>query len=170
MAFPQITKIKFFQKKTDSNRLLPAWLENAVKEKKDVLNLLHDIQQNEGFISRKRIEFIAKEYSLPLSHLYSVVSFYTAFKTKKQGKHIIKVCSGTACNVKKNSINLNYLEKALGIKVGQTSVDGLFSLEKVNCLGTCSLAPVVEIDGRIHSLPQVEDLAKIIQKIKREEE
>ena len=159
---------RFFKKKNDENNI-PNWLKESVNEKKSLLQLLHEIQKKEGFITRDKLEFISKNYNIPLVKLNSVITFYSTFKTVKQGKHIIKICAGTACNVKKNSINLNYLEKELGIKVGQTTPDELFSLEKVNCLGTCSLAPVIEIDGVIHSVPRVEELAKLIQKLKKEE-
>lgn len=163
MAFPRL-----FRRKKNGNQV-PDWLKEAVKGKKQLLPLLHKIQKKDGFISRERIEYVAKCYEIPLSKLYSIITFFTEFKTRKQGKHIIKVCAGTTCNVKKGGINLNYLEKELGVSAGQTSDDRLFSLEKVNCLGTCSLAPVVEIDGQIYSIPRVEELAKLVQKIKKEE-
>ena len=149
---------------------VPTWLEKIVeKEKPPMLVLLHMIQEKEGFISKECMLYISEHYGVPVSRVYSVVTFFSAFKTEKRGKHVIRVCSGTACNVKKNIINLNYLEKELGIKPGETTPDNLFTLEKVNCLGTCSLAPVVEIDGQIYSVPKVEMLAKIIQRIKKEE-
>lgn len=160
---------EFFKRKKKDSEDVPIWLMEAVEKKLELLPLLHLIQKKDGFISRKRVEFISREYDIPLSKLHSIVTFFSEFKTSKQGKHVIKVCAGTSCNVKKGNVNLNYLEKELGISAGHTTEDGLFSLEKVNCLGTCSLAPVVEIDGKIYSVPRIEELVKLIQKIKRED-
>lgn len=148
------------------------WLQEVMQESKrklDLQPLLCKIQEKEGFISRENLEFISKEYDIPLSKLYCTVTFFNEFKTEKRGRHVIKVCNGTACSVKHTSINLNYLKAELGLEPGKTTKDGMFTLESVNCLGTCSLAPVVEIDGKIYSMRRVEELAKITQKIKREE-
>jgi NADH-quinone oxidoreductase subunit E len=87
---------------------------------------------------------------MPLSRLYGVARFYNAFSLKPRGKHIIRVCLGTACHLKGGGRIADAVAHELGIEHGETTKDRLFTLERVNCLGTCALAPVVTVNNKYH--------------------
>lgn len=136
------------------------------KKHNNVIKALHLVQDSFGYVPEKVAKEIAKIYSLPLSKLYSIATFYNEFKLKKRGKHVFKVCLGTACKVNHNQKNLDFLNKELGVSVGETSKDDMFTLESVNCFGACSLAPVVEIDGKIYAKMSPEKLREHIDAIR----
>ncbi len=101
-----------------------------------------------------------------LSDVYSVASFYAQFKFSKPGRHIIKVCKGTACHVRGSGSLLAALEERLGIKEGGTTADGLVSLERVACLGACALAPAMVVDGKVHARVTLAEIEKILKSLK----
>lgn len=105
---------------------------------------------------------LAEYLDCPLSSLYSMATFYRALSLKPKGKHIIKLCDGTACHIR-GSVNLiTGIKRELDISPGETSGDGLFSLETVNCLGSCALAPVMVIDGVYYGKVTLEKLPEIL--------
>ena len=98
-----------------------------------------------------------------MAQLYSMATFYKALSLKPKGRHIIKVCNGTACHIR-GAVNLvTGLQRELGINPGETTDDGAFSVEMVNCLGSCALAPVMLVDGTYHNKLKLEDLADILE-------
>ena len=105
----------------------------------------------------------AEYFSVSKADAYSVVSFYAQFKFKKPGKHTIKVCKGTACHVRGSGTLLAALEERLGIKEGETTPDGLISLERVACLGACALAPAMVVDDKVHARISLGQLEKILE-------
>jgi len=107
---------------------------------------LQKVQEAEGYISRERILEIHRRSGVPVPQIYGVVTFYAQFRLQPVGRHIIKVCHGTACHVAAAKGISQALEGALEIRTGETTKDRLFTLETVSCLGCCSLAPVVMID------------------------
>jgi NADH-quinone oxidoreductase subunit E len=115
----------------------------------DLIAVLEDIQETFGYVSEENMRALEAGLKIPLVEIYGVVTFYSAFKLKPSGRHIIKVCSGTACHVKRSDIIHTYLEEKLGVKDGQTTPDGRFTLESVNCLGACANAPTMMIDGEV---------------------
>ena len=132
--------------------------------------MLHDVQDEVGYIPFEAMIKIAEACNVPVSEVYGVVTFYTQFTTEPKGKHIINVCLGAACYVKGSQSLLNHLLKITGTKVNKTSDDGLFSVDATRCLGACGLAPVVVIDGEVYG--NVNDksiLTEIINGIKRKE-
>ncbi|PIU21461.1 MAG: hypothetical protein COT15_02230 [Candidatus Diapherotrites archaeon CG08_land_8_20_14_0_20_34_12] len=147
------------------------WLESWLRENdhKGLLEILLEVQHREQFLSRENIEFVSKAKEIPLAKIYSVATFYSEFRLDQRGKHVIRLCAGTACLVKGNNVNLNYLKTELNLMPGKTTADNLFTLEGVNCLGTCSLAPVVSIDGKIYPNVTIEKLSGLIEKIKKAE-
>lgn len=151
--------------------MVSEWLNKKLSNKKhtkeDLIEVLHLIQSKEGFISEENAEFVAENLSVNLSKLYSVITFYSDFKLKKRGKNLIRVCLGTACSVMHNKDNVDFIKKYLNLDIGQTSSDGLFTFEAVNCLGTCSLAPVVEINGKIYGSVTPEKLSQYIDILKK---
>lgn len=133
------------------------------------LALLQDMQHRFGCVPREGLEAAAEYLSCPVSHLYSMVTFYKALSLKPKGKHIIKVCDGTACHIK-NSISIaEEISSQLGIRPGDTTADGLFSLELVNCLGSCALAPVMLVDNRYYGKVTRQKIRKILAKYRKEE-
>lgn len=113
-----------------------------------LIQLLLDIQRELSWVPRKAIKKISEKLKIPASQIYRVASFYTAISLKPRGRHLIRVCVGTACYVRGGTRLVDSIENKLEIKSGETTNDELFSLETVNCLGCCALGPVIEIDGQ----------------------
>ncbi len=112
--------------------------------------VLNNLQEKIGFISRPMQEYVAKKLNVPLSKVHGVVSFYSFFTTEPRGKHVIKFCIGTACYVGGASQLIDKAKQILGISPGQTTQDGLITLEVCRCVGVCSQAPVVVVDDTNH--------------------
>ncbi|MEW5762086.1 MAG: NAD(P)H-dependent oxidoreductase subunit E [Bacillota bacterium] len=108
------------------------------------------VQQRDGYITRAAAEALAREFGLPLSRVYSIVTFHSRFRFAPRGEHTLQVCTGTACALRGGQEILQALSAALGIEPGGTTPDGRFSLETVACVGACGLAPVVLLDGEVH--------------------
>lgn len=138
------------------------------REKRHTLAILQDIQRKNGFIPREAMEYVSEYLNLPISNIYSVATFYKALSLKPKGKHIIKVCSGTACHIRGSSSIKEELLELLGIEPGETSKDGLFSVEVVNCLGACALAPVMVIDDKYYGNMTKDKVKSVIDQYKGE--
>ena len=107
-------------------------------------------------------KFIAEEMNIPMTDVYGVTTFYSQFALEPKGKHVIGVCMGTACYVKKAEGILNQLEEELQAEPGTTTPDGLFTLEATRCLGCCGLAPVIMIDDQVYGRLKPEDISGIL--------
>jgi len=118
--------------------------------RKDLVPLLQQVQETEGYLSPKSIRLISRKLKITENEIYGVATFYTQFRFRPPGKYNIKVCLGTACHVGggQNFIEVMRTDKNLGH--GETTPDGKFSLERVACLGCCALAPVVVVNQEIH--------------------
>lgn len=123
--------------------------QNASRD--SLIPILQDVQNEFGFLSREAVLEIGKHLHLPASKIYGVATFYNQFRFQPTGKFHIMVCRGTACHVKGSALVLAALEKELNIKAGETTEDGLFSIEVVACIGACGLAPVISINGEVHA-------------------
>ena len=132
-------------------------------EPEKVIPLLQEIQNRHGFLSQELVEAVAVEIKLPVSRLYGVATFYSQFRFEPIGKHLIKVCKGTACHVAGAEKVYSIITEELGVKEGGTTADGLFTLESVACLGCCSLAPVVMIDDSIYGKLSPSKVSKILK-------
>jgi NADH:ubiquinone oxidoreductase subunit E len=123
----------------------------AKHEGKDgaVISLLQDIQEEFGFLEEGAMSAAATALGVPTSHLYGVASFYAQFYFQPRGKNIVRVCTGTACHIRGAPAIQARLEEQLGIEPGETTDDLKFTLETVNCVGCCALAPVVSINDRV---------------------
>lgn len=133
-----------------------------------VIPLLQQVQEDEGFVSEEAIELVARYTGAPASAIYGVVTFYSQFRLKRPGKHIIRACEGTACHVLGIGAVLERLTEELGIRAGGTTADGLFTLESVRCLGCCSLAPVVMIDDETHGRMTPDSIVEILTTYREE--
>ena len=121
------------------------------REPQYLIPLLQEIQETLGYLPQEAMERVAAHLNLPESEIYSVATFYNQFRFHPPGKHPVKVCVGTACHVKGASVILESWERRLNIKVGQTTSDREFSLDRVACVGCCALAPVAIVGEKVHS-------------------
>ena len=115
-------------------------------DKSQLVSILQDIQAEYNYLPRPALDKLSEELDIPLSHIYSMATFFRAFSLKERGKHIVNVCLGTACHVRGGELILESLERQLNIKRGETTPDHKFTLESVNCMGCCATGPVVKID------------------------
>lgn len=133
------------------------------RERCNLIRGLQAVQENEGYISDEAIRGVADYFSLPTVEVEGVVSFYAQFKRAKPGKYQICVCDGTACHIKGSSLVLDWIITELGIKDGETDAEGLFSIETVACLGCCSLAPVLSVNGKVYGKLDRKKTIKILK-------
>jgi NADH-quinone oxidoreductase subunit E len=134
-----------------------------------LIPILQEIQENEGFLSRKAVAEVGKKLGMPTSKIYGVATFYNQFRFEPKGKYHIQVCRGTACHVLGSATVLDKLEKNLKAKAGQTTRDGLFSIEVVACIGACGLAPVISINGEFYAKVTEQSLTEIVDNYKNKE-
>ena len=132
------------------------------------LAMLQDMQRRFNYIPRAGMEALAAYLDCPLANLYAMATFYKALSLQPKGRHIIKLCDGTACHIR-GSVNLvGAVERLLGIGPGETSADGAFSLELVNCLGSCALAPVMVVDDTYYGKVTMDRLPEILGQYREE--
>ncbi len=143
-------------------------LKEMEKDQSNLIRALQSVQENEGFVSDERLKDISNYFSIPPVEVEGVISFYAQFKRTKPGKYIISVCDGTACHIKGANLISNWISDELGIKDGETDSEDLFTLETVACLGCCSLAPVIAINGKVYGNLERKSLLKILRKFKKE--
>ncbi len=135
---------------------------------RDVLiPMLQEIQERQGYLSRESLIDVGQRLRLPVSKIYGVATFYNQFRFQPLGKFHIQVCRGTACHVKGSAAVLDAIQRDLNIMPGQTSPDGLFSLEVVACIGACGLAPVISVNGTFHAGVTTKAVGKILQDYRR---
>ncbi len=137
------------------------------KDRSYLIKALQLAQEYDGFVSDDAIVTVADYFAVPVVDVEGVVSFYAQFKRVKPGRFIICVCDGTACHIKGASLVETWISDELGIQPGQATEDGLFSLEVVACLGCCSLAPVLSINGKVHGNLDRKKLLKILKEYRK---
>ncbi|MBP6873016.1 MAG: NADH-quinone oxidoreductase subunit NuoE [Bacteroidales bacterium] len=159
------------QEKTEDIDLsrLDHLIEKYKNRKGNLIPLLQGTQAIFGYVPRDAFVKISRETGLELSDMYGVATFYAQFRLKPVGKHIIKVCHGTACHVQNANTISDSLEEALKIKDGETTEDGMFTLESVACLGCCSLAPVMMIGENTFGKLTGTEAVRIVKNIRMEE-
>jgi len=155
--------------KTVDLSLIDGIIEKYKDKKGNLIPLLQAAQNIYGYIPRSVFIKIADNTNLKLSDMYGVATFYAQFRLKPVGKHIIKVCHGTACHVQNANAITDSLQDALEVKDGETTADGLFTLESVACLGCCSLSPVMMIGENVYGKLTKSETLKIIKNIKIKE-
>jgi len=125
-------------------------LQKFSKEPRSLIPILQFVQDRHGYLPRSFMEEIGDYLDLAPSKVYSVASFYTQFRFEPLGKHLVKICHGTACHVKGAETVTETVESELGVTMGETTEDGEFTVERVACLGCCSLAPAMMIDDTVY--------------------
>jgi len=133
----------------------------------NVISLLQEIEESFGYLPEEAINWFSEQLDIPPSRFYGIATFYSQFHLKPRGENIITACCGTACHVKGSERLINSLMRELQIPSGEdTSEDRKFTVEKVNCVGACSIAPVVIINKEVHGKMTADRLMKEIRKIK----
>jgi bidirectional [NiFe] hydrogenase diaphorase subunit len=136
-------------------------IESYNHEPTALIQILHAAQQMFGYLSADVIRYVATALKLPLSHVYGVVTFYHLFTMKPRGKHTIMVCRGTGCHVRGADAIMAAIEKELGIKEGETTKDGLFSLTTARCIGACALAPAIAVGDDVYGKLQADKIPQL---------
>lgn len=139
------------------------------KSRDYLIPILQDMQEKEGYISESGVDELSNHLDLPKTKIYGVVTFYNQFKLNPPGKYQVQICCGTACHVKGSGDILEILKAELGIDAGETTRDGIFSLETVACLGACSIAPAITINGEFYGRLDSKKTLALINEIKEKE-
>ena len=131
-------------------------------DKSHLLAMLQDIQREYRYVPEEAVTHLCEKIRIPLAKAYEVLTFYKSLSLKPRGKHTIHVCLGTACHLRGGPGILETFERELKLKTGDTTVDGLFTLETVNCLGACALAPLVRVEEKDFGKTTPANVKKII--------
>ncbi len=137
-------------------------------EKTPLMMILSDIQKEYGYIPLDVQEIVSKRTGISVAQIYGVVTFYSFFSLKPKGKYIVGVCLGTACYVKGAQQVIDKFSELLGIAPGETTADGMFTLDALRCIGACGIAPAVQINGKVYPKVAVSAIAGIIEELRAE--
>jgi NADH-quinone oxidoreductase subunit E len=136
---------------TSSDELFEV-LERHQPARASLVPILQDVQERLGYLPRESLDAIARYLGTSTHAVFGVATFYTQFRFREPARHAIQVCLGTACHVRGGALIMRELSSRLGIEPGQHTPDGEFSLDRVACFGSCALAPVAVVDGKVHGL------------------
>ena len=142
-------------------------LAKYTKEKSNLIQILNEVQETYGYIPMYVQEEISEYLNLPMAEIYGVITFYSRFTLKPKGKYNIAVCLGTACYVKGSEKILDRVKEKLGIDVGETTKDGMFSIEATRCIGACGLAPVFTVNDEVYGKATIPLVDEVIEKYKK---
>lgn len=138
-------------------------------ERGAVIPILQEVQDILGYVPKAAIQRIAGDIDVPASEIYGIVTFYAQFRLEPLGKYLIKVCHGTACHLCGAEMVADTIAQVTGAKEGETSEDKLFTVERVACLGCCSLAPCIMINSDTHGRLSPESIDKTVKEIQKKE-
>lgn len=147
---------------------LIAILHQYKQDKSNLIQILNEVQETYGYISKEAQCEISEYLKITMAEVYGVITFYSRFTLKPKGKYNIAVCLGTACFVKGSEKVLDKVKEILKIDVGQTTEDGLFSIEATRCIGACGLAPVFTVNNEVYGKATPELVEEVIKKYKEE--
>ena len=128
-----------------------------------LIAVLQDVQDEWHYLPREALEHVGQRLEVPISQVFRVATFYSAFTLQPRGRHLVSVCTGTACHVRGSGILLERLQHILQIATGQTPEDKQFSLEAVHCMGCCALAPAVRIDDKVFGQVTMGEAEKLLK-------
>ena len=141
-------------------------LQKIYKQEKDnLISMLEEIQEKFGYIPKEAQKELSEYLNIPMAEIYGVITFYSRFTLEPKGKYSISICLGTACFVKGSQKIMDRLKDRLKIEPGQTTKDGLFSIDETRCVGACGLAPVFTVNGEVHGRATVKMLDEVLDKI-----
>lgn len=145
-------------------------LTNYTKNGGNIITILQDVEETFGYIPEEAVNWFSKKLNIPASRFYGVATFYAQFHLKPRGKNIITVCRGTACHVKGSERLINRLLIELDIPTGEDTSDDLkFTVEKVNCVGACGIAPVVVFNKEVHGKMTLDKLMRDLKRLSTDE-
>ena len=134
-------------------------------EKDNLIQMLNEVQEHYGYIPMHVQKELSEYLNIPMAEIYGVVTFYSRFSLEPQGKYKISVCLGTACFVKGSQKIMDRLVDRLKIKEGETTKDGLFTIEQTRCVGACGLAPVFTVNGEVYGRASVQKLDQVLDEL-----
>lgn len=137
-----------------------------VNERTPLMMILSDIQKEYGYIPLEVQELVSERTGVSVAEIYGVVTFYSFFSLKPKGKYVVGVCLGTACYVKGAQQVIDKFSEILGIAPGETTEDGLFTLDALRCIGACGIAPAVSINGKVYPKVSVSAIPAIVEEYK----
>ena len=145
------------------------FLEKLFKEylpiKDNLIQMLNEVQEHYGYVPMHVQKELSEFLNVPMAEIYGVVTFYSRFSLEPQGKYKISVCLGTACFVKGSQKIMDRLTDRLKIKEGETTKDGLFTIEQTRCVGACGLAPVFTVNGEVYGRASVQKLDQVLDEL-----
>lgn len=144
-----------------------AW-DQVPRRPESIIPLLQSVQEEQGYISEEGIARVAAHAQSAASTVYGVATFYSQFRLRRPGLHTLRVCEGTACHVLGSDEVMGTLKELLGVEVGGTTSDGVFTLESVRCLGCCSLSPAVMVDNETHGRVGRKEITAILKKYRKD--
>jgi NADH-quinone oxidoreductase subunit E len=139
-------------------------IDNNSGHPESLITVLQDIQREFRYLPREALTEVSDALGVPLSKVYAVATFYNAFSLTPKGEKIVRICQGTACHIKGADLIQEHLETGLGLKPGETSPDLKYSLEVVNCLGVCAMAPVVVVNDKMHGNVRCDRAVRLAKK------
>lgn len=155
--------------RADVRRGIEEICDTYANEPSPLMMILSDIQKKYGYIPLEVQEVVSEKTGIPVAEIYGVVTFYSFFSLKPKGKYVVGICLGTACYVKNSQAVLDAFTKKLGIQSGETTEDGLFTIEAIRCIGACALAPAMSINGKVYPKVTPEQVDKIIDEYRNKE-
>ena len=148
------------------------FMENLFQEykpiKDNLIQMLNEVQEHYGYVPKEVQKQLSEFLSIPMAEIYGVITFYSRFSLKPKGKYNISVCLGTACFVKGSQKIMDRLLERLKIEPGETTKDGLFSIEETRCVGACGLAPVFTVNGEVYGKATVQKLDQVLDTLMSE--
>ncbi len=142
-------------------------LKNYVKDECNIISTLQDVQEILGYIPEEAVNVLSKKLDIPASRLFGIITFYAQFHLKPRGENVITVCRGTACHVNGSERLINRLLIELEIPLGEDTSDNLkFTIEKVNCIGACGIAPVIVVNNKVHGKMTFDKAMREIRNLK----
>ena len=135
--------------------------------KDNLIQMLNEVQEHYGYIPERAQKQLSEFLKIPMAEIYGVVTFYSRFTLKPKGKYSIAVCLGTACYVKGSQQVIDKFGELLNIKPGETTDDGLFTLDALRCIGACGIAPAISINGKVYPKVAVNQVASIIEEYRQ---
>jgi NADH-quinone oxidoreductase subunit E len=142
-------------------------LEKYKYQHSHIIGIMQDVQALENYLPEEALRYIARTMELSLARIFDIATFYKAFSLVPRGRHIIKICCGTACHLGGAIPNIEQVKRILNVNEGETTDDRMFSFEKVNCLGTCALAPVIAVGKEYFDEVNPGHIEKILTKFSK---
>jgi len=129
-----------------------------------LIQILLDLQSGFGWLPKEALSAVSKQLGVPITRVYQIATYYKAFSLAPRGRHLVRTCMGTACQVRGSPLIRDRVQQLLGIEPGETSPDMKFSFETVNCLGCCAKGPVITVDDAYYGPLGVSDVGKVLEK------